>query len=513
MTTITKDKVRVRFAPSPTGPQHIGGIRTALYNYLFAKKNDGKFILRIEDTDQERYVEGSEQYIMDSLNWLSIAPDEGISNIGEYGPYRQSERKNVYNKYIQELIKSGNAYFAFDTAEEIEDMRKSLKEAKVAAPQYNSISRMTMKNSLTLSEEEVQRRIKEGEKYVVRAKLPRKGTIKFHDEVRGWISIETSVIDDKVLIKSDGLPTYHFANIVDDHLMKISHVIRGEEWLPSTAIHVFLYQCFNWPIPIFCHLPLLLKPEGVGKLSKRAADQGGYPVFPLNWVDRRSGENIWVLKSWDTCLKLLLTFWPFWGGTPGNDKEIFSLQELVNIFSLKRINKSGVKFDIKKAQWFNQEYIKQKEDSELAAYLKERVKNTNIFSEEKLELICNILKSKLTFMKDLLAESDFFFHQPKLYDDKILNKHLSVESIGIIDEFIGNISNLKEFNSVTIKGLLHNIITKHNAKLGKILPLIRLAITGKGSGADLFEIIYILGIDEIIRRINVFKAKFENLEN
>ena len=403
-------KIRVRFAPSPTGPQHIGGIRTALYNYIFAKQNKGDFILRIEDTDQSRLVPESESYLKEALNWLNIIPNESPDTGGEYGPYKQSERKEIYSQYIKQLLESGHAYYAFDTPEEIDAMRDRLKLAKIAAPQYNSISRESMKNSLTMPPEIVKQKIDNGDNYVVRIKIPKNKEIRIKDLIRGWVTVNSSTLDDKVLMKSDGMPTYHFANVVDDHLMKISHVIRGEEWLPSTPIHVYLYECFEWKAPEFAHLPLLLKPNGIGKLSKRDADKQGYPVFPIEWVDKKTNEVYSGFRESGYLPEAIINFLVFLGWNPGTQKEIYHLDELIKDFSLKRVSKHGVKFDIQKANWYNQNYLREKSIDDIVKFLKDNIKMKDIkYSDEQLKLICELVRERAVFLKDVVTESNYFF--------------------------------------------------------------------------------------------------------
>ena len=399
--------VRVRFAPSPTGALHIGGVRTALYNYLFAKKNNGSFILRIEDTDRTRFVEGAESYIEDSLAWAGITPDESPSKGGEYGPYRQSERKAMYAKYAQKLISDGKAYYAFDTSEELNAMRERLKESGVANPQYNAITRMQMKNALTLSPEEVVVKIDAGEPYVVRIKMPRNEDIRFKDEVRGWVVVNSASLDDKILLKSDGMPTYHLANIVDDHLMEITHVIRGEEWLPSAPLHITLYEYLGWDAPQMAHLPLLLKPDGNGKLSKRAADKLGFPIFPLNWSDPETGELSKGFKENGYLTDAFINFLSLLGWNCGGEQEIFSMSDLIELFSLEKINKAGAKFDIEKAKWFNEQYLKLIPDQELGDRL------AGMFPEiaeyEKLPEVAKSLKERVTFIHEMESCRKFLF--------------------------------------------------------------------------------------------------------
>ena len=401
-------KVRVRFAPSPTGPLHIGGVRTALYNYLFAKKHGGDFLLRIEDTDQTRYVKGAEDYILEALKWSGLKIDEGVGVGGDYGPYRQSERKEagIYKKYVDQLLTSGHAYYAFDTPEELEEMRENLKKAGVAAPQYNINTRNSMKNSLSLSAEEVQKRLDNNEPYVVRIKIPRNEEIKFKDLIRGWVIVQTTNLDDKVLYKSDGMPTYHMANIVDDYLMKITHVIRGEEWLPSGPLHVLLYQYLGWEdvMPQFAHLPLILKPDGNGKLSKRDGDRLGFPVFPIQWTSPE-GEISSGYKESGYFPDAFINMLALLGWNPGTTQEIFSMEELIQAFSLEKVGKSGSKFDPEKTRWFNAQYLRNKSNEELAAFVKPLVaeKGFAIPSDSFLSQYCGLMKERAVFINDLLA--------------------------------------------------------------------------------------------------------------
>jgi glutamyl-tRNA synthetase len=388
-------EVRVRFAPSPTGALHIGGVRTALYNYLLARKHKGKMILRIEDTDQTRYVPGAEEYIVQALKWVGIEIDEGVGVGGPYAPYRQSERKPMYMQYAEKLIADGHAYYAFDTERELDDMRERLKKAGVDLPQYNSITRTQMRNSVALPEEEVKALLRDKVPYVIRLKVPRKEEVRLNDLIRGWVMVHSSQIDDKVLMKSDGMPTYHLANVVDDYLMKISHVIRGEEWLPSAPLHVLLYRFLGWEddMPQFAHLPLLLKPTGDGKLSKRDADQMGFPIFPLDWVDPNTKEKASGFREAGYLPEALVNFLAFLGWNPGTTQEIFSMQELIDAFTIERIGKAGAKFDIHKAQWFNQQYLRARNNDDLAGYLLASLKQEGIeCSVEKANRIVAVMK-------------------------------------------------------------------------------------------------------------------------
>ena len=492
--------VRVRFAPSPTGALHIGGVRTALYNYLFAKKSGGKFIIRIEDTDQNRYVEGAEDYILKALEWCGITPDEGPQSGGDFGPYRQSDRKPLYKEYADRLIAEGKAYYAFDTPEELDEMRERLKEARMANPQYNAISRNQMKNSLTMSAEEVSQKLESGEPYVIRFKMPKNDDVRFKDVVRDWVVVNTTTLDDKVLMKSDGMPTYHLANIVDDHLMEITHVIRGEEWLPSAPLHVLLYEAFGWDAPQFAHLPLLLKPDGNGKLSKRAADQLGFPIFPLNWPDPVSGELSKGFKESGYLPEACMNFLALLGWNPGTEQEMFTMDQLISEFSLERINKSGAKFDIEKAKWFNQQYLKNKSNTDLAQMLKEEA---NIDADmELLSAIAGSMKERITFVSDILDSGDFFFSAPTTYDEKTVNKKWTAEAVQKLTEFANEIAKHEKVSPEEAKEKFVAVLATDDTPLGKIMPALRLALTGAGGGPDLMEIISILGTAETANRIN-----------
>ncbi|MEO1050341.1 MAG: glutamate--tRNA ligase [Bacteroidota bacterium] len=505
-------EVRVRFAPSPTGALHIGGVRTALYNYLFARKNNGKMVLRIEDTDQTRFVKGAEEYIKNSLAWVGIETDENPDLGGPYGPYRQSERKDIYQQYAEKLLQDGNAYYAFDTPEELDAMRAKLKEAKVAAQTYNSITRNTMKNSLTLSEEEVNKRIESGEPYVIRLKVPKKEEVRLNDMVRGWVMVHSSAIDDKVIMKSDGMPTYHLANVVDDYLMKITHVIRGEEWLPSAPLHVLLYKFLGWEnsMPQFGHLPLLLKPEGSGKLSKRDADKHGFPIFPMDWPDPESGDVSTGFEKAGYLPDAFINFLALLGWNPGSEQEIFSLEELAEAFSIERINKGGAKFDIEKAKWFNQQYIKQKSAEELSGFLKQYIANASVSaSESQILKACELMKERITFPRELWTSGSFLFQRPETYDGKVMKKKWTGEAVAVLEDFASSLLSMEEFTAETIKNALNQAVEKNEIGLGRVMPAVRLAITGLGSGPDLMSTIEIIGKEEAIDRINIAIEKLE----
>ncbi|RDB07104.1 glutamate--tRNA ligase [Runella aurantiaca] len=493
--------VRVRFAPSPTGPLHIGGVRTALYNYLFARKNGGKMLLRIEDTDQNRYVPGAENYILEALKWVGIEIDEGQGIGGPHAPYRQSERKEMYRTYAEQLIAAGKAYYAFDTAEEIEAMRKRLEEAGADAAQYNAITRLQMTNSLTLSAEEVQQRIANGDPYVVRIKIDPKQDIRFKDIVREWVAVHASTLDDKVLLKSDGMPTYHLANIVDDHLMGITHVIRGEEWLPSAPLHVLMYQYFGWTAPQFAHLPLLLKPEGNGKLSKRDADLGGFPIFPLQWQDPATKTIARGFREDGYLQETIVNFLAFLGWNPGTEQELFTMDELIEAFSLERIHKAGARFDITKAKWFNQQYLKGKSDEELAAIL-EANNNAPAVSHDTLLKVCHLMKERVTFPQEILSETAFLFETPTEYEEAIVASKWNADAIKAITAYVEDLKIYEgDFLADSAKAIWAAAAERVGIKMGKVMQALRLAVTGAGHGPDLMLTMEILGKDEVISRL------------
>lgn len=504
--------VRVRFAPSPTGALHIGGVRTALYNYLLARKYNGTLILRIEDTDQNRYVPGAEEYIINALNWVGIQIDEGVGKGGPHAPYRQSERKTIYKQYAQQLVDEGNAYYAFDTEQDLEAMRERLKAAGDANQQYGSGSRMQMNNSLTLKKEEVDKKLSAGEPYVIRLKVPTNQEVRLTDLIRGEVVVNSSQIDDKVLMKSDGMPTYHLANVVDDYLMKISHVIRGEEWLPSAPLHILLYQFLGWlnEMPQFAHLPLLLKPDGNGKLSKRDADRMGFPIFPLNWTDPATQELATGFKETGFLPEALINFLAFLGWNPGTEKEIFSMSELVDAFSIERIGKAGAKFDIQKAQWFNQHYLRDKSDKELAEYLLASLTKEGITcSNEKAEKICFALRERITFPGDLWEQGKIFFSAPTTFDQQIVAKKWNPDTVRTLRGFIEEIKVTQPFSADAAKFSLEKVTGELGIKTGQILQPLRMSLTGGASGPDLMLTMEILGKEETVNRI---KYALENLQ-
>lgn len=498
--------VRVRFAPSPTGPLHIGGVRTALYNYLFAKKHQGKIILRIEDTDQSRFVKGAENYIIESLNWCGIKFDESIIDQGEYGPYRQSDRKEIYRQYAEKLIEDGNAYYAFDTSEELDQMRNKMKKAGVPSPQYNSITRSNMKNSISLSDDEVKNRLSSDEKYVIRIKMPRNEEVKIHDVIRGWVVVNTNNMDDKVIFKSDGMPTYHLANVVDDYLMKISHVIRGEEWLPSAPLHVLLYRFLGWDkeMPKFAHLPLILKPDGNGKLSKRDGDRLGFPVFPIKWINPENGDVSLGYREQGYITEAFINMLSLLGWNPGTTQEIFSMDELIHSFSLDRVGKAGAKFDFDKTKWFNQQYLRAKSKEDLADKLQIILKENNIkMDNEFVASVCNQLKERATFVKDMWLEGAYYFAAPTTYDEKTIRKKWKEETPRLLSELKIRLENISDFSSVNIEIEFKKYLDDNDLGMGRLLPAFRLALTGLGMGPSLFDIASLLGKNETIKRMEI----------
>ncbi len=492
-------KVRVRFAPSPTGPLHIGGVRTALFNYLFAKKHGGDFLLRIEDTDQNRYVAGAEEYIIEALNWLNIPYDEGPGKEAACGPYRQSERKELYKQYADRLIASENAYYAFDTSEELDAHRKD-HEANGKTFIYNWHNRLKLKNSLTLSSEEIQQKINAGEEYVIRFKSPEDETLHLNDIIRGHMHVETNVLDDKVLFKSDGMPTYHLANIVDDHLMEITHVIRGEEWLPSMALHILLYQSFGWQAPKFAHLPLILKPTGNGKLSKRDGDKMGFPVFPLEWKTAE-GDSFSGYREDGYLPEAVVNMLAFLGWNPGTEQEIFSLKELIEAFELDRVHKAGAKFDPEKTKWFQHQYIQMVDDETLAKGFEKLLQKKEIVSTLDIKKIVSLLKERATFVADIWEQGSFFFEAPKTYDPKASEKAFKPETPDLLKNVISLLQELEDFSSENISEKIKGWITSENIGFGKVMMPLRLALVGEMKGPDVFDIASILGKKETLHRI------------
>lgn len=495
--------VRVRFAPSPTGPLHIGGVRTALYNYLFAKKHKGVFILRIEDTDQTRYVANAEKYITDALDWCRIPFDEGPGKNEQFGPYRQSERKELYREYANTLIKKGKAYYAFDTSDELNAHRKQHEEAgKTFIYNWHNREKGRLVNSLILTEQATKKRIENGDNYVIRFKTPQDETLILKDEIRGAITIDTNTLDDKVLFKSDGMPTYHLANIVDDYLMKISHVIRGEEWLPSMPLHVLLYNAFGWDAPKFAHLPLILKPIGKGKLSKRDGDKLGFPVFPLAYTNEETGGVSLGYKESGYFSDAFINMLSLLGWNPGTEQELFSIEELITTFDLSRVSKSGAKFSLDKTNWFNQQYLQKKTDAELALLFSVILKNKKIKSSEGyVEKVVSLIKERAVFVKDFWSLSCYFFKTPEDYNEKASKKQWKEGTSALMNELIKVLTSIDDFSSKTIEETVKSWITSKEIGFGKIMQPLRLAIVGEMKGPHLFDIIDMIGKDEAVLRI------------
>lgn len=493
-------QVRVRFAPSPTGPLHIGGVRTALFNYLFAKKHNGTFVLRIEDTDQNRYLEGAEQYIIDSLNWCNIPFDEGPNKNEKFGPYRQSERKDLYKQYADQLIKSGHAYYAFDTAEALDAHRKD-HEAKGKTFIYNWHNREKLSNSLSLSAEDVQAKLDAGEDYVIRFKSPQDQTLHLKDIIRGDIKIDTNILDDKVLFKADGMPTYHLANIVDDHLMEITHVIRGEEWLPSLALHYQLYDAFGWEAPEFAHLPLILKPTGKGKLSKRDGDKLGFPVFPLEYISPE-GDVSKGYKEDGYFAEAVVNFLAFLGWNPGTEQEIFSLEELIEAFDLSKVNKAGARFDPDKIKWFNHHYMQEQSNDDLAEAFKQNHEGLKEIDVNYIAMVVGLIKERATFVNDFWDLSNFFFVAPTEYDEKAFKKAIKDDTKSIMTDVKSIINNIENFEVETLQNNVKGWITSNDIGFGKVMMPLRLALVGALQGPDVFDIMYMIGKNETVKRID-----------
>lgn len=494
--------VRVRFAPSPTGPLHIGGVRTALFNYLFAKKHKGTFILRIEDTDQNRYIEGAEQYIINALNWCNMPYDEGPGKEAGFGPYRQSERKEIYAQYAEELIASGNAYYAFDTSEALEEERKNHEEkGKTFIYNWHNREKGRLVNSLALPKEEVLRRLKNGDDYVIRFKSPQDETLNLTDIIRGDIKIDTNILDDKVLFKSDGMPTYHLANIVDDHLMEITHVIRGEEWLPSLALHQQLYTAFGWEAPEFAHLPLILKPTGKGKLSKRDGDKLGFPVFPLEWKDPQTEEISRGYKEDGYFPEAMINFLAFLGWNPGTEQEIFSLNELVNAFELERVHKAGARFDPEKIKWFNHHYMQEQNDMALAESFKSRQEVLGATDTEYIALVVGLVKERASFVSDLWPLSHYFFQAPESYDEKASKKAFKEGTKDLLLQLVVLIQPIEDFSIKNLQTQIKGWITSNNIGFGQVMMPLRLSLVGALQGPDVFDIMFMIGKTETMKRI------------
>lgn len=500
-------RVRVRFAPSPTGGLHMGGIRTALFNYLFAKKHGGDFILRIEDTDQTRFVEGAEEYIIESLKWCGIEPNEGVGfGDGKHAPYRQSERKNlgIYKTYANKLIASGFAYYAFDTTEELEEMRKRLEAAKVVAPQYNAVSRLNMRNSLTLAEDEVKKLLEQGAKYVIRLKVPRNEEIRFNDIIRGWVTVNSAQVDDKVLLKSDGMPTYHLAHIVDDIEMEITHAVRGEEWLPSAPAHILIYRYLGLEdqMPKLAHLPLILNPDGNGKISKREAR---FPVFPLSWQDPREALPYIGYKESGYYPEAFINILALLGWNPGNNEELFSVDQLAQLFSFERVHKSGAKFDPEKAKWFNQQYLRAKSDHELLQLFKPILKEKGYQKDDTFMIdFCKLVKEKVQFVHEFWDHGKYIFEAPASYDQKIMTKKWNDTSGNLFNSVLITFNSLDTWTSQNI----HDAFEELLKTTGKIdMQLLRVLITGVAGGPQLFDMLALMGKDEVIKRLELALQK------
>lgn len=485
----------------------MGGVRTALYNYLFARKHGGQFLLRIEDTDQERFVPGAEEYIREALDWCGLTPDESPWVGGPDGPYRQSERKAMYRQYADQLIAADKAYYAFDTPEELDAMRERLKAAGVAAPAYNAVTREHMKNSLTLGGDEVKERLARGDAYVVRLKVPRHVEVRFEDIIRGWVVVHSANIDDKVLFKSDGMPTYHLANIVDDHLMRITHVIRGEEWLPSAPLHVLIYEAFGWERPAFAHLPLILKPDGNGKLSKRDGDRLGFPVFPLNWLDPKSGEQSSGYRERGYYPEAFVNMLALLGWNPGTDQEIMSVRELTALFDLDRVHKGGARFDPEKTRWFNQQYLRLRPDAELGEELKARLSERGIETTvERAAQAASLLKERATFVDDMLEGSYLFTAGSPLTDNAAaleeLKKRWKPEAAPALEAYMARLADLSEPTPAGLEAAFNAVLQEKGMKVGQVMPLYRLFVAGRMQGPGMFDVSALLGRDEVLLRLN-----------
>lgn len=504
--TLQMSEIRVRFAPSPTGYLHIGGVRTALYNYLFAKKNNGKFILRIEDTDQNRFVKGAEEYINEALKWCGLEPDESPEKGGPFAPYKQSQRKDIYKQYIADLLKTDYAYIAFDTPEELEKLRTDY-EAQGKVFSYNFEIRNNLNNSLNLSNEIVQQKINSGVPYVIRFKIPPHRTLVLSDIIRGNFSIDTSTLDDKVLVKTDGMPTYHLANIVDDHTMEITHVIRGEEWLPSLALHILLYEAFGWNAPKFAHLPLILKPEGKGKLSKRDGDKSGFPVFPLAWINEKDGTSSIGYREEGYLPQAFINMLALLGWSPTNDKEILSMKELVHEFDLEKVHKSGARFNPEKAKWFNHEYIVQSNASMLLPHFQKILKEKGIepYNTKDLRII-ELLKERVNFIQEIWKIGSFFWIAPSSYEEKNYKKVIKGETATILSQLYTGLQSVS-FSERELHDYIHDYVEKSGLGFGKVMQPLRLALVGELKGPDIPIIMEILGKKESLQRIKNLELK------
>lgn len=494
------EKVRVRFAPSPTGPLHLGGVRTALYDYLFAKHNGGDFILRIEDTDTQRYVPGSEEYIMEALEWIGMVPDESPKHGGPYAPYRQSERRDIYDRYTEQILKTDYAYLAFDTPEELDQIRAEF-EARGDVFAYNYETRNRLRNSISLPEEEVKKLLEEKTPYVIRFKMPLDRIINLNDIIRGKFSVNTNTLDDKVLVKNDGMPTYHFANIIDDHEMKITHVIRGEEWLPSMALHVLLYEAMGWDAPEFAHLSLILKPEGKGKLSKRDGDKFGFPVFPLNFTDPATGNTSAGYREEGYLPEAFINMVAMLGWSPADNKEIVSMDEMIKEFDLNKVHKAGARFSAEKAKWFNQQYLQLMSNEAILPEFKKVLAENNVeVSDEKALKIIGLMKERTTFVKDIYNDGKFFFHAPESFDEKASKKAWSPETAVLMQELTEAISSL-DFKAEIIKESIHHLAEAKGLGMGKVMMPLRLSLVGELKGPDVPDLMEMIGKEETISRI------------
>jgi glutamyl-tRNA synthetase len=490
----------------------MGGVRTALYNYLFAKKNGGDFLLRIEDTDEKRLVRGATEYIIESLKWCGIEPNEGVGFGGDKGPYTQSERLKIYAPYAKKLLESGKAYMAFDTPEDLENMRVEAKKMGQANWQYNGVTRSSMKNSLSLPKEEVSRRLANGDPYTIRIKMPRNEEIRFEDEIRGWVTVNTNHLDDKVLFKEGGMPTYHLANVVDDHLMEITHVIRGEEWLPSAPLHIFLYAAFGWEPPRFAHLPLILRPDGNGKLSKRDGDRLGFPVFPINWTTAE-GEIYSGYREGGYFPEAFINMLALLGWNPGGTQEIFSKKELCDLFSLDRVGKAGARFDPDKTRWFNQQYLRAKSNEELAASVIAKITAATgrTFSTEYVAAVCGLMKERATFALDIYNEGDYFFNDNLNFEADVLKKKWKENSAELAVELTAKLEAIGSFNAKEIEAAFSAFLAEKGLGFGQVGPVFRLLVTGKGAGPSMFEICEILGKETVIRRMKEGVSKISTI--
>ncbi|MFC2129345.1 glutamate--tRNA ligase [Bacteroidota bacterium] len=496
--------IRVRFAPSPTGPLHIGGLRTALFNYLFARKHKGQFILRIEDTDQNRFIPGAEDYILEALNWCGLNPDEGVGKGGEYGPYRQSERKEMYHEFAEKLLEAGHAYYAFDTPEQLNNIRKE-HEARKETFTYDASTREQLSNSIAFPAQETEQWLSSGKPYVIRFKFEKDQTVEMNDLIRGQVKVNSSSLDDKILFKSDGMPTYHLANVVDDYHMKISHVIRGEEWLPSLPLHVSMYKAFGWEahMPEFAHLPLILKPDGKGKLSKRDGDKGGFPVFPLEWKDPVSGEMSSGYREAGYFPEACVNIFAFLGWNPGSEKELYSLQELITDFDLSKVGKAGAKFDPDKARWYNHQYLQKESDIALSAQFKTILNEKNVSADDaKIKVVVKLIKERVNFVAEMWDQSYFFFEAPVAFDEQVVKKRWKENSPELMTELIEVLKSIDIFNAANIESKVKAEIEAREWGMGVVMNGWRLLLVGTSMGPGMFDLAEILGKEEVIKRMN-----------